>query len=294
MKKTRLRNVLCFGEVLWDQLPNSRQIGGAPLNVAYHLSRLGCSGWPVSCVGDDAAGREMLDQLAAQAIATELIGKTADRETGAVTVTLDRGAPQFRIAEDVAWDYIDLPDKLPDRCMPVDAVVYGSLAQRSPHNRTTLYSLFDAASTALRVFDVNLRPPFDASELIWTLAGNAHLIKLNRQEAAALLRQSVPSGDLEASARSLQKRTGCDRICITAGSSGAGLLLLDDWHWVDAVPVKVHDTVGAGDAFLAVLVQGILSSDTTAEAMLDKAASLASFVAGSEGATPRYAVGDLG
>lgn len=293
MKQARSPNVLCFGEVLWDELPQSRQIGGAPLNVAYHLSKLGCAGWMVSSVGDDKPGRDLLGQLADLGVATDLIGKSAARETGLVAVTLDNGSPQFQIAEDCAWDYIDFPDQLPAFCMPVDAIVYGSLAQRNAHNRSTLRSLFNAAPAALRVFDVNLRPPFDELELVRSLAEKAHLLKLNTEEAATLLGRNGPLSNLEASALELQQNTDCNRVCITAGSSGAGLLVGGDWHWVDAIPVQELDTVGAGDAFLAALVEGIVASNDPPGTTLRKAARLASFVAGSEGATPRYTVEDL-
>jgi fructokinase len=210
-----------------------------------------------------------------------------------VNVSLDRGSPTFHVEEDVAWDYIDLPDSFPGSSQPIDAVVYGSLAQRAAYNRETLQRLFDETPEALKVFDVNLRPPFDATARIRTLAHEASLIKVNDEEAAILLGQSSPSKDFEASARALRKQTGCDRICITAGSAGAGLLYLDAWHWVDAVPVQVRDTVGAGDAFLAALVQGLLVSPERPEEALDRAVILASFVAGSDGATPRYKFDDL-
>jgi len=293
MIEVRTPSVICFGEALWDCLPEGRHVGGAPLNVAYHLSRLGCSAWPVSSVGDDSTGRELLEQLQDRGLRTELIGTRPDKQTGLVNVSLDHGIPTFDVVEDVAWDYIDLPDGFPGSSQPIDAVVYGSLAQRAAHNRETLQRLFDATPDALRVFDVNLRPPFDAPARIWALAKEASLIKLNDEEVAMLLGQGSLSGNFEASARALQEQTGCDRICITAGSTGAGLLYLDAWHWVDAVPVQVRDTVGAGDAFLAALTQGLLVAPERPEAALHRAVILASFVAGSDGATPRYKCDDL-
>jgi fructokinase len=286
-------NVLCFGEALWDCLPDSRHIGGAPLNAAYHLSRLGCSAWPVSSVGDDPAGHELLDCLMAWGIPTDLIGTRPDKQTGIVEVSIQRGSPTYCIAEDVAWDYIDLPDSLPDSCQPVDAVVFGSLAQRTAFNREALRRLCEAVPEALRVFDVNIRPPFDSADRIRALAQEANLIKLNDEEAAIMLGQSEVPIDIEASARELHAQTGCDRICITAGSAGAGFLNLGTWHWVDAERVRARDTVGAGDAFLAALVHGLLVSPGMPEAVLRRAAILASFVVGSDGATPQYTIGEV-
>lgn len=293
MQSTESPKVLCFGEALWDCLPEGRHVGGAPLNVAYHLSQLGCSAWPVSGVGDDSAGREMLQRLEDWQLSTELLGTTSNKPTGRVNVRLDQGMPTYDILEDVAWDYIDLPPSLPPGCQPVDAIVYGSIAQRTAHNRKTLQMLFDQAPGALKVFDVNLRPPFDAHAVIWSLARTAGLLKLNDEEAMILLDQPSPTANFEANARELQKQSGCEKICITAGSVGAGLLHQNIWYWVDSIPTRVRDTVGAGDSFLAALVQGLLQSPVQPEAALQRAVVLASIVAGSDGATPTYNVDDL-
>jgi len=289
----RSPKVLCIGEILWDRLPSGKKIGGAPLNVAYHLSQLGCSAWPVSCVGDDPLGHELLNEIEAKDVATDLIGKSADRPTGVVDVALEQGSPTFHIAEDSAWDYIEIADELDENCLPVDAVIYGSLAQRKPHNRETLQKLFRQTPAALKVFDVNLRPPYDCHDRVWGLASDAQLFKLNDEEAVRLLDDSSAAMDLEASARKLQKRVGCERVCITAGSKGAGLLDSNTWYRVDAVATDVRDTVGAGDSFLAALVHGLLVVPDQAGAALDRAATLAAFVAGSDGAAPDYTPDDL-
>lgn len=284
---------LCFGEALWDCLPDARHLGGAPLNVAYHLSKLGCSAWVVSSVGDDADGRELLHRLGDWALPTELISTRSGKPTGLVKVSVDQGSPTYHIVEDVAWDYIDLPARLPERCTPIDAIVYGSLAQRSGNNREALRRLLEVTPDALKVFDVNLRPPFDALDRIWSLMREASLIKLNDEELATVLGRSLAEIDFEADARELSVKTECERICITAGATGAGLLYQNTWHWIAAVPVDVRDTVGAGDAFLAALVQGLLESPGSPQVALQRAIALSSFVAGSDGATPSYNVEDI-
>ena len=77
------------------------------------------------------------------------------------------------------------------------------------------------------------------------------------------------------------------------GALGAGLLRSNKWHWVDAVPVKVRDTVGAGDSFLAALIFGLLVTQEDVATILRRSALLASFVAGSDGATPDYDSAEL-
>ena len=286
-------NVLCFGEALWDRFPSGRHIGGAPVNVAYHLSRLGCVAWPVTAVGDDELGHEMLATLAAWGLRCELIGMHTDKPTGIVDVTLNNGSPSYDIVEEVAWDYVDVPAALPDRCFPVDAIVFGSLAQRTAHNRDSLGRLLDLLPGALKVFDVNMRPPYDAPERIRALMQRADLIKLNDDEARILSGQSSDTADPETIAREIAAQTSCDRICVTAGASGAGLLETDRWIWVDSDPVEVRDTVGAGDSFLAALVHGLLAAPDRPARTLARASRLAGFVAGSDGATPEYVFEDL-
>ena len=280
--------VLCFGEVLWDCMPHGRFVGGAPFNVAYHLTQLGCPAWPVTSVGNDAPGRALLDQMRSAGVHAELVGRCADKPTGAVQVTLDHGVPSYDIVDDAAWDYIDLPDRLPAACQPVAAIVYGSLAQRSTHNRRTLRQLLDRGTSALKVFDVNRRPPFDPATLIWQSAAIADVVKLNDEEAAWLLELDTASLDFERAARRIAARAGCNYVCITGGAEGAGLLVDDVWHRVDATPTVVRDTVGAGDAFLAALVHGLLTSPAYPDRLLRNASRLAAFVAGSDGATPEH------
>ena len=194
--------VICFGEVLWDCLPDGRFVGGAPLNVAYHMTKLGSAAWPASSVGDDELGHELLDQIRARSLPTDLVGVVKDRPTGVVNVTFDNGSPTYDIVTNVAWDRIEVPAEMP----PVSAVVFGSLALRSEHNHRQLLCLLALSPGALGVFDVNIRPPYGTHELVWMLASHADLVKLNDDEAASLLGVSPQTDDLEQSARSIAER----------------------------------------------------------------------------------------
>lgn len=122
---------------------------------------------------------------------------------------------------------------------------------------------------------------------------DANLIKLNDEEMATVLGQRSVDADFEAGARELSVKTGCEHICVTAGATGAGLLYQNAWHWMEAISVDVRDTVGAGDAFLAALVHGLLVSPEQPKVALCRAVALSSFVAGSDGATPSYRAEDI-
>lgn len=286
-------NVICFGEALWDVLSSMRSVGGAPLNVAYHLKKLGVRAWPMSGVGNDLLGGELKSQIEEWGLPSDLICSVADRETGRSLVTVLEGEPNFEVLKDVAWDYIDVPENWPVECQPAEALVFGSLAQRSARNRAVLDAMFVAMPNALKVLDVNLRDAFEDYEQIWALARSADLVKLNDEEMQALMQTTATRANAEDCARSFQREAGCETVCMTMGAQGAGLLRCDEWHWVDAVPVKVRDTVGAGDSFLAGLIYGLLITQEDATATLRRSATLASFVASSDGATPDYDIGEF-
>lgn len=284
-----MKSAICFGEVLWDCLPTGRFIGGAPLNVAFHLHQLGLRAVPVSAVGRDELGEELLERVLSWGIETKFITWHGALPTGTVTASLDaHGNATYKIHEGVAWDDIEVSDELLALAGDCDALVYGTLAQRSAHNRHQLDSLLEAAAGALKVCDVNLRPPFDSFERAWELAREADLIKLNEQEIKRLLDGSELHHDLESLAIELSQQTGVGSICVTAGPKGAGLLYEEKWHWVDAEPVIVADTVGAGDAFLAELVTSLLEPDADAWECLRRACRLGEFVASQHGATPMH------
>ncbi len=293
MPESRSANVICFGEALWDVLPSMRSVGGAPINVAYHLKKLGVRAWPMSGVGNDPLGAELKSQIEQWGLPSDLICSVADRETGRSLVTILEGEPNFEVLEDVAWDYIDVPENWPVECQPAEALVFGSLAQRSARNRAVLDAMFVAMPNALKVLDVNLRDAFEDYEQIWALARSADLVKLNDEEMQALMQTTATRANAEDCARSFQREAGCETVCMTMGAQGAGLLRCDEWHWVDAVPVKVRDTVGAGDSFLAGLIYGLLITQEDATATLRRSATLASFVASSDGATPDYDIGEV-
>jgi len=168
--------------------------------------------------------------------------------------------------------------------------VFGSLALRSPNNRDALTRVLGALATdALRAFDVNLRPPFDALPLVREIARCGTLLKLNAAEAARLAaNESETPGREETHARAIANATGCATVCVTAGARGAGILRDSAWTWEKGRAVVVADTVGAGDAFLAALVAGLLAKEDSDAALLARACRLGEWVATQRGGTPSH------
>lgn len=280
--------VICFGELLWDCLPKGLFAGGAPINVAYHLRRFGLNAIPATAVGRDFLGDEMLRRFRYWELSSEFVGQV-DKLTGAVVAELDSaGVASYRFLEDVAWDHIALPDALKQTAPTARAIVFGTLAQRSESNRERLAELRSLAAPAKKVYDVNLRPPYDSHELVWELAKGCDLIKLNDDELGTLVGLSTDVESLEKAAVEFADRSGCDHICVTAGKHGAGLLWQGTWVFDPPQPINVKDTVGAGDSFLASLLHGWLEAGLAPADNLQRAARVAEFVATCDGATPQY------
>lgn len=281
--------IVCFGEALWDLLPRGLFLGGAPLNVAYHLSRNGAVSIPFSAVGQDFLGNEIIRRVANWKISTLHLQRHRSRPTGTVRASLDaNGAASYTITRSVAWDFISRPVSRSLRPAP-GAIVYGSLALRAANNRRTLQHMFALWPHALRVLDVNLRPPFDRGAGLRFALESAQLLKLNHEELARITGKGIAGrSEIESAARHLVRRRGLIGLCVTAGPRGAGLLWEGRWHWESGRTITVKDTIGAGDAFLGALLAGLIVHQSSPARALARACRLGEFVAARDGATPPY------
>jgi fructokinase len=253
--------VVGVGEVLWDLLPSGRQLGGAPANFAYHARALGAEAWVVSRVGDDALGREILQRLKSLEVPTSLISVDSVRPTGTVSVDLAAdGQPRFTIHEGAAWDNLQ-PEASAMELMPtVDAVCFGSLAQRCEPSRSTIRALVGATPReAIRVFDVNLRQKFYSRESIEESLAHANVLKLNDAELPVLAELLNVHGSIEQQLETLARRFQLRFIAYTRGAHGSLLYAGGKWSDHPGVSVKVKDTVGAGDAFTAAVALALLA-----------------------------------
>ncbi|MEM9445308.1 MAG: carbohydrate kinase [Verrucomicrobiota bacterium] len=279
--------VFCFGEVLWDCLPAGLFMGGAPCNVAYHIQQGGLEVYPVTAVGSDFLGEEILRRLKKAGLSDTFVTVIDHKSTGVVLVSIDEaGNATYEIKENVAWDHIGLTSHLEEIAHRASAIIFGSLALRALPNRAVLSALLNGAEHALKCFDVNLRPPFDDLELVRTLSEEADLIKMNADELKVLV--DSENSSLEDMARVFQESVGDKKICITDGGNGAGLLIDDKWYSEKANKVEVKDTVGAGDSFLGALITSLVQGTEDPQSALSRACRMGEFVATSNGAMPSY------
>lgn len=279
--------VICFGEVLWDLLPQGSKPGGAPMNVAYHLQKCGISSGIVSRVGEDDLGRSLLTIVKDWRVATEYTGMDALYPTGTVLATIDENKEaHYEIVENVAWDHIRVSEEAKAAVSKCKAFVYGSLASRLEVSRASLSELLPFAS--YKVFDVNLRPPFYSLEVLEPLLQWADLIKLNENELRIIMELMDESYVcVEKGVEFLRSTFKVDELLLTKGSKGACYYVGNHSYELPIVQVRVQDTVGSGDAFLAGFLAEKIKQAPAEQAMLN-AIALSAFVTEREGACPAY------
>ncbi len=276
--------ILCIGELLWDALPAGLCLGGAPFNVACHLRAAGAAVTMVTRVGADQLGDEARRRAARFGVSTDLVQVDASLPTGFVRVSVaNDGAPAYDILEPAAWDNLETTPTLLHRADAAQAIVFGTLAQRSGVTRDTLRRMLD--TRALKVLDVNLRPPYDDREIIRDSLRRADVVKLNEEEMRRLASWLDLRGDLERTAAALAETFRCYTVCVTRGAHGAALWRDGRWSEHPGFEVEVRDTVGSGDAFLAVLLVGLLNG-TADDALLHHANLIGAYVATQHGAVP--------
>jgi fructokinase len=277
-------SAICAGELLWDVYPTTRHLGGAPPNVAVHLRALGVPSRVASRVGTDEAGAALRARLEQLGVPADLVQTDRDHPTGVVTVDLsDPRDPRYTIEQPAAWDFIELSEELEDSASRAAAIVFGSLAQRSQVSRASILALLSPGP--LRVFDVNLRPPFDDRAIVESSLRRSDLVKLNDLELGVMLSWfDLPQGD-RAGCEALCDRFGCSSVCVTRGPNGAALLHGGAWWEHPGYDVEVVDTVGSGDAFLAALLSRLMAG-VPPDRALRSANAVGAYVATQPGATP--------
>lgn len=279
-------SVICIGEILWDSLPRGLFLGGAPFNVACHLHALGGDASIVSRTGTDTLGSIIRQRVTEKGLTDKLIQIDENNPTGLVLVALDsHGNPTYDIVKPSAWDFLVLDDRLEQELARARAIVFGSLAQRSPVSRQTIQSILK--KPVLRVFDVNLRPPYDLKDVVRFGLDHADLVKLNDQELLCLSRWFDLPAEPRKAAEKLAREFEVSLVCVTRGAHGSAMWKDGRWTEHQGYQIAPRDTVGAGDGFLASLILGYVCGDSD-ETMLENANAFGAFIATQEGATPEH------
>ncbi|UCC31457.1 MAG: carbohydrate kinase [Phycisphaerales bacterium] len=287
MLDPRKKTVVGIGELLWDCFGELRRPGGAPANVAFHVSQLGLNGMICSRVGSDTLGDALLQHLRGQGLEIQYIQRDTEHPTGTVTVETTRvDQPSYRIHENVAWDHLEFDGRLSDLLENASAICFGTLAQRSPQSRSTVLRALDATRSALRVYDVNLRPPYYTQQTIEASLQLADVVKLNSGEVALVASMlGLDPDDAQGLSDTLRMSYGVELVCITRGQHGCLTISEEEQVDVPGRQVNVVDTVGAGDSFTAALVYGLLNG-WPLERIVHVANEIGALVASRTGAMP--------
>ena len=287
--------VLGIGELLWDLFPGGPRLGGAPFNVVASMRRLSHPAAFVTAVGDDELGRSAVAAVDELGVDTTFISVARDLPTGTVAVTPDPvEGHRFTIGSPAAYESIGDADTLVTRLLDLvpEALVYGTLAQRSPAVRELTHRVATEIRPVKRLYDVNLRDGSWTGDLVLDLLRDATVVKLNGDEAVVLAGLLGSAATGRALAAALAARYGIERLCITRGAAGATLLVGGDEYMVEGIEVDVADTVGAGDAFAAGLLHGLLT-DMPPDETLRFANRLGALVASRAGALPVWSATEL-
>lgn len=281
--------VVGIGEILWDMLPAGKQLGGAPANFAYHVKQLGLPVKVVSAVGNDSLGHEIMDVFQVKEIPA-LVSKV-DYQTGIVQVSLDEaGVPSYEIKTDVAWDYIPYNSELEELAHHTKVVCFGSLAQRNAVSRAAIYRFLDAMpqnDEVLKVFDINLRQNFYTREIIHESLSKANILKINDEELAIISELFDLKGDtVDEQCKQLLATYELKMVILTCGENGSYVVTPTQTLYRETPKVEVVDTVGAGDAFAAAFIAGLLKGMTLAEAHR-LAVNISAYVCTKPGAMPQ-------
>jgi len=281
--------ILAIGEVLWDLLPSGRKVGGAPANFAFHSMQLGGDVRILSRIGNDDLGREVVEFYRSLGLSTELIETDLTAPTGTVGVALSaEGQPKYTIHENVAWDKIEATESAVRFAQNADAVYFGSLAARTEPALHTIRTLVSQTNpSALRVLDLNLRDPFVDCKVIESLLQLANVLKLNDEELTRLSAMfGAPGIEVKDQVDWFMNRYGLHMLILTCGAQGSRLFADGKEHVCESRKIEVVDTVGAGDAFTAAVVVGLLSG-LPMETLHERASEIAAFVCTQSGATPK-------
>jgi fructokinase len=279
--------VVGIGEVLWDLLPAGPQLGGAPANFAYHARQLGAKAQVITRVGNDERGQGVIRRFEEMGIDGGTVQTDSHLPTGTAGVVLGKdGTPQFTIIDGVAWDFLALTDEALKAVRDANAVCFGTLAQRTRAAGLVIQQLVEATpTTALRVFDINLRQGHYNWEIIEQSLARANVLKMNDQELTILSPKLGLLGTVNEMMAQLADRFELELVAVTRAEQGSLLYRDGNSSELPGRKMNIADTVGAGDAFTAALVLGLLNQFGL-EDIHRIAADVASFVCSQPGATP--------
>jgi fructokinase len=291
MEPSLQHEVVCFGEVLWDILPTGPLPGGAPMNVAYHLKKLGANPALITQIGLDKYGEDLVNMLSKSKVTTEFFYIDYEHPTGLVYANVnDHHEVIYDIVYPSAWDFIELKDEMISLAKNAQYFVYGSLTSRSKVSRDTLNQLLEVAQT--KVLDINLRPPHFHRSDVENLLSKADILKMNIAELELITGWFSNFQTTEDRIKLMQDEFKIETLIVTMGGDGALINHKGTVHRHEGFKVEVADTIGSGDSFLAGFLHQLLNGSSIEDA-LAFASGIGAFIATQKGACPDYQISQI-
>mgnify|MGYP001302812014 FL=1 len=276
-----MANAICLGELLIDFVPTVtgtgltdapafiKAPGGAPGNVAVGLARLGVKSAFMGKVGDDAFGHFLADTLAEAGVDVGPLRFSSEARTALAFVSLrSDGEREFMFYRHPSADMLFTPREVDmDAISRAQLLHFGSISLiGEPSRSATLYAV-DAARAAggLVSYDPNLRLPLwpdaDAARKGLLLGlSKAHIVKLSDDESEFLTGLS----DLKAACQALWHED-LKLMVVTRGRAGCVYFTPNFTGMVESFTVEAVDATGAGDGFVAGLLQGLLANPSVVQ-----------------------------
>ena len=255
-----------IGEVVYDIFPDSRKLGGAPVDFLYNASALGANVSLISAIGADDLGREVVSELNKFEI-TPVLAITP-YPTGRVLIFKGNDTYISHILENSAWDYIPYTTEAEECVRSADAIYFGTLASRRPYSMGTILDLIDEAKNAkYRFFDINLRQNYYSKENILELLKRANILKINSEELKVLRTFLGMKGNAEDVCLKIKKLYNLCYLILSDGAKESKIFGEDNQITViKNSKLSQLFAYGTGNAFAGAFLAAILNNMTQQEA----------------------------
>ena len=279
-------SIVCFGEVLWDLYPDKKIIGGAPFNVFARLNNLGNNVDFISSIGNDKLGNEILEYFNQNNYSNKFLNIDEKYETGSVIITLKNGEPSYKILSNVAWDFIPLKACYDEILSDLDILVYGSLASRNIGSFKTLKEL--TKQSKFNILDLNIRESYYDFEKVSSLVNSADFLKVNLEELE-LINQlfKFNISDTQNLIFKILKQFDLKYVCVTNGEIESMIYDGKNFEIAKSFEVDSIDNVGAGDNFLAALIDELFIKKNNLKSSLRIASAYGAITTTKDGAVPK-------
>jgi fructokinase len=265
--------VVVIGDALVDEVDGASIVGGAALNVAVGLARLGVPAQLIAMVGDDAAGRLVREHCAAHGV--DLLATDAPHGTAVASAVRAGGTMHYEFNQAGTSRFVDLAG-LEYLLEAAPLVVVSCLALEHPAQIDPVLALSHSRERLL--IDPNARPGYLQAEGarerfaagLDRLAARALLVKVSDEDTELVYGEDASetaSRWLSAGARAVAITLGPDGAVITTPRGYATAPVLE-------LAAPIVDTIGAGDSVLASLTASVITRDHEGGQRIDWAAPL--------------------